>query len=128
MKFNEVFQNLRKSKGMTQEELAKALGTSRSAIGMYENGKREPAFEMEEKIADYFNVSLDYLRTGKAAPVPTDGQTIWYLNPEVAEIAQTAFESPDLRVLFDLARDADPEDIRLAIEMLRRMKGTNPDG
>ena len=64
-KFNEILKDLRTSKGLTQAELAKIIGVSPSAIGMYESGEREPNFEIEEKIADYFNVSLDVLRGKK---------------------------------------------------------------
>lgn len=65
-KFNEVLKCLRTSRGITQAEFAKAMGISPSTVGMYETGEREPNFETEEKIADYFNVSLDVLR-GKDA-------------------------------------------------------------
>lgn len=61
-KFCEVLKYLRTSRGITQAEFAKAMGVSPSTIGMYETGEREPNFETEEKIADYFNVSLDVLR------------------------------------------------------------------
>ena len=61
-KFNEVLKYLRTSRGITQAEFAKAMGISPSTVGMYETGEREPNFETEEKIADYFNVSLDVLR------------------------------------------------------------------
>lgn len=74
-KFNEVLKELRTSKNVTQAELAKAIGVSASTIGMYESGEREPNFETEEKIADYFNVSLDVLR-GKEDIQKTPSQTI----------------------------------------------------
>jgi len=61
-KFNEILKYLRTSRGITQAEFAKAIGVRPSTIGMYETGEREPNFETEEKIADYFNVSLDVLR------------------------------------------------------------------
>lgn len=61
-KFSETLKCLRLSHKITQEELAKVLGVSPSTVGMYEAGKRQPNFEMEEKIADYFNVTLDTLR------------------------------------------------------------------
>ena len=61
-KFNEVLKCLRVSRGITQAEFAKAIGVKPSTVGMYETGEREPNFETEEKIADYFNVSLDVLR------------------------------------------------------------------
>lgn len=59
--FYSVLKSLRTVKGMTQEELAKALNISRSTVGMYENGSREPDYETLEAIADYFNVDIDYL-------------------------------------------------------------------
>lgn len=59
--FRNVFKNLRISNGYTQDSLAEALGISRSAISMYENGNREPDFETLEKIADFFNVDMNYL-------------------------------------------------------------------
>lgn len=64
-KFYEVLKYLRTSRNVTQAELAKVIGVSASTIGMYETGEREPNFEIEEKIADYFNVSLDILRGKK---------------------------------------------------------------
>ena len=60
-KFEESLKALRTSKQMSQMELAKQLKTSKSSINMYERGEREPGIETLEKIADYFNVDLDYL-------------------------------------------------------------------
>ena len=56
--FKDKLIELRKSRGMTQDELAKALKVARSTIGNYEKGLREPDFEMLEKLADYFNISM----------------------------------------------------------------------
>lgn len=52
---------LRKKNGLTQTELAKSLGLAFSTISMYERGDRMPDFETMEAIADYFNVTMDYL-------------------------------------------------------------------
>lgn len=52
---------LREEKGLKQEELAKEMSVSPSAIGMYETNKREPNNELTVKLANYFNVSTDYL-------------------------------------------------------------------
>ena len=59
--FGKVLRQLRIQDGLTQTELGNALGVSFSTISMYERGEREPDFEMLEVIADYFNVSMDYL-------------------------------------------------------------------
>lgn len=52
---------LRTERQLTQDELAPELGISRSTLGMYETGKREPDFETLETIADFFNVDMNYL-------------------------------------------------------------------
>lgn len=52
---------LRESKEMTQAELSKALKISPSTVGMWEQGRRQPDCEMLKRIADYFNVTADYL-------------------------------------------------------------------
>ena len=62
--FGDVLKQLRRESKLTQRELAKILGVSESTVGMYERNQREPAFEMLEAIADYFNVDMDYL-TGR---------------------------------------------------------------
>lgn len=60
-KFNERLKSLRRESGLSQQDFAKQLGTSKSSINMYERGEREPGLEMLEAMADYFNVDMDYL-------------------------------------------------------------------
>lgn len=52
-KFGKRLKLIREEKGYTQEELARILGITRSRLSMYEQGKREPTFEMQEAIADF---------------------------------------------------------------------------
>ncbi len=52
---------IRKSKGISQLKLAMALNTNQNTISRYETGEREPGINELIKIADYFNVSVDYL-------------------------------------------------------------------
>lgn len=65
---------MRKSRNMTHEDLAKAIGQSPSSISMYENGRREPNLETLEAIADVFNVSLGSLML---ADEMTDDEKRW---------------------------------------------------
>ena len=121
--FKDMLKFFRERAGLSQYELAKRLGVGTSTISMYEVGKREPDFEMEEKIADFFNTDLNTLR-GR----DVEAEQGYYLNPETARVAQRIFEDKDLRALFDAAEDARPEDLEMAAEMLRRFKATNPEG
>ena len=61
MPFNTMLKTLRLKKGLTQDELAKLTGLTRSAIGMYESGNREPKYEVLELLADFFNVDMNTL-------------------------------------------------------------------
>lgn len=59
--FPNIFKRIREQSGLTQQQMADKLGISRSAIGMYEKGEREPNFETLELIADTFNVDMNFL-------------------------------------------------------------------
>lgn len=83
-KFQYILRNLRTSNSLTQDELSKSLKISRSTIGMYEKGAREPDFETLESIADFFNVDIDYLlgRTDKTTFIPQSASTSLYTEAE----------------------------------------------
>ncbi|WP_458414555.1 helix-turn-helix domain-containing protein [Schinkia sp. CFF1] len=56
---------LRKEKHKTQDDMAKLLGITRPAYTAYESGRRQPDYETLHKLAEYHDVSIDYLITGK---------------------------------------------------------------
>ena len=60
-KFNERLKQLRLASGLTQQGLADELGISASAIGMYEQGRREPDRATLILMSDYFGVSIDFI-------------------------------------------------------------------
>lgn len=59
--FATQLKTIRKSKGLTQKQLAVDIGASERGIQQYELGERKPAFDVLIALADYFDVSLDYL-------------------------------------------------------------------
>lgn len=59
--FGTILKNLRLEKNITQKDLAKHLGVSDRSVGYYETGQRTPPPDILEKIADYFNVTVDFL-------------------------------------------------------------------
>ena len=67
MELNEKLQELRKSKGMTQEELAEALYVSRTAISKWESGRGTPSIESLKQISAFFSVSIDDLLSAEKA-------------------------------------------------------------
>ena len=66
---------LRKSKGITQKELAKRLNITRSALSQYEIGTRNPDYETLQRMADYFEVTTDVLLGRIATPEIKKEQT-----------------------------------------------------
>lgn len=115
--FKEMLKYLRCREGLSQSELANKLGISKSTISMYEVGKREPDFETLEAIADFFNVDINFL-LGRAETENSG----YYMNQETVAMAQQLFENKELRVLFDAARDASPDDLKTAYDILIALK------
>lgn len=100
---------LRHTRRWSQQELAKKLGVSASAVGMYEQGRREPDCETLVALARLFGVSTDYLLTGRthAADLPQlraayaaaltrlDGTVLL----QAADGSRRAFDENDLAML-----------------------------
>ena len=78
--FSIALKELRENKKLSQKQLAADLHISQSTVGMWESGKREPNFEMLTKLAEYFNVSTDYLIGNLDTPTPKtlDEQFLFY--------------------------------------------------
>ena len=64
MEFNEKLQELRKQKGLTQEELAEVLFVSRTAVSKWESGRGYPNIDSLKAIAKFFGVTIDELLSG----------------------------------------------------------------
>ncbi len=60
--------DLRKKAGMTQEQLASLLGTTRQAVSKWESGKSQPDLDLIIRLGEIFNVSMDYLLLGGNSP------------------------------------------------------------
>ena len=67
MEFNEKLQDLRKQKGLTQEELAEALFVSRTAVSKWESGRGYPNIDSLKSIAKFFGVTVDQLLSTEQA-------------------------------------------------------------
>jgi transcriptional regulator with XRE-family HTH domain len=116
--FAERLKELRNTRKITQADLAKLLGISKSTISMYERGERTPDFALLERICDYFNIDMDYL-------LGRDNRSTYYMDPEVARLAQEAYDDPDTRLLLDARKDLSKEDLGMVIDLVKRLKGTD---
>lgn len=115
MDFYERLNSLIKSRGLSQRKVEIALGFSNGAISKWK--KYSPNAEKVQLLAKYFDVSFDFLMNGKS-----EEKNEYYYSKETADMAQQIFENKDLRVLFDAAKDASPEDLKTTHEMLMALK------
>lgn len=71
---------LRKERNLTMKRLGEVIGVAESTISLYENGKRQPDNDTLQKLADYFNVTVDYLlgRKEKADEIYIESEDITY--------------------------------------------------
>ena len=105
---------MRLSRGMTQADLAKAIGQSQSSITMYETGRREPDFETLEALADVFNVPMVSFVDG--------GGVVSVGHPEEET------QSDDFRLFVRDSSKLSPDQFRMARSLLRAaFKATNPE-
>lgn len=107
---------IRKDRGVTQDELAKAIGVSRSAIGMYESGAREPDYETLEAIADFFNVTMDDL--GRSEEYDLQRPII---NAQESAWLEDLRNDPELRMLLSASSKLNEDDIKYLIALAKRM-------
>lgn len=120
--FNAVFsKNLRyylSKNNMTQVELAKKLGVGTTSVYNWCNGIKTPRMDKVDAMCELFSCRRSDLIEDKSEGTDSN----YYINNETAKVAQEIFENKELRVLFDAARDASPEDLQTTYNMLMALK------
>ncbi|MGJ3203684.1 helix-turn-helix domain-containing protein [Geobacillus stearothermophilus] len=99
MTFGKRLRFLRKKMNMTQKDLADKFSLGESTIGMYERDEREPSFEFVRQLADFFNVTTDYLlgRTDHPNPSEQDDIPEELKDPELGLFFKELAEAPEER-------------------------------
>lgn len=101
---------LRTKSGMSQADLARAIGVSTSAIGMYEQGRREPDTSAILKFARFFNVSVDYLLGASDVSAPFDVERI------AANVAKNLMDQPALMFNAEIYTERELTELQAIIE------------
>lgn len=113
----EVFEQLLQKRGITPYKVAKEAGVTQTALSNWKSGRSTPTTKTLQKIADYFEVTIDYLMTGEEKG---DSQG-YYLNEETAREAQEMYEDEDMRSLYHMKRNMPPERFKAHMEFMKNL-------
>ena len=113
----ERFEALRSSRGITKRFIAQSLGRSPTLCQDWKMQKSQPSDEQLAVVARILGTTPDYLRgeTDEVSPAPAEDR-------ELAELLSSLREREDMRMLFKLAHDASPEDVRQAVKIIEALR------
>lgn len=114
--------------GKTQIDIINDLGFNKSSVSTWCNGTRLPRMDKVDDLAKYFGIKRSDLIEDKSVQQNTG----YYLNKETAQAAQEIFENNELRALFDVQRDMEPDDLKalhnMALALKRKERGNDDTG
>ena len=116
-----VFEKLCENKGVKPYQVSKETGVSTATLSHWKKGLYTPKTDKLQKIADYFDVTVEYIMTG-------DESEEYYIDEETAAIAQELLRNKEMRILMKASRGLSPQQMLLGAQMFEEMKKTNPDG
>ncbi|MCK8827128.1 helix-turn-helix domain-containing protein [Natroniella acetigena] len=126
MSIGRRLKKLRKEAELTQAKLAKELNIGESTISLYESGNREPDYQILKRIADYFNVSVDYLLelTDEKNPMAKlekviPNQVLNSLDDEELDLLINLVSDKQRKVLLRASEGLTDKDLVKAIEIIK---------
>jgi len=118
--------NLRTKRGLTQEQLAKMLNMSRSTYAQYEVNRRTPDAETLTMLANFFNVTTDYLfgRTDIPNPdIPNEKiKAAITDDPDLLAFWEELSQREDLQLMFKQVRDLTPNSIKKIVRIIKAIE------
>lgn len=114
--------------GYSQADMARYMKVSTATTAKWCTGITMPRVDKIQSLCNWFGIEKsDLLEDWQSKNTDTQSDKLhWYQDPETAEIAQRIFDDPNLRTLFDSAKDAAPEDlatVQAMLEALLRKEG-----
>jgi transcriptional regulator with XRE-family HTH domain len=98
MALGDRMRSLRESKELTQKQLADKLGIPNQNVSNYERGFRQPDYDTLQKIANFFEVSIDYLITGNEYRVSSDEMWKELLDPKTELFFKDLKSAPEEKI------------------------------
>lgn len=115
--------DLRVSKGLKTQDLAVEIGVNQSTISNYESGLRTPSLEVLLKIAEFFEVSTDYLLGHNPdQKLYKEIEAVLAYKPELLEFFKGLKDREDLKRLFKESKDLSPDTVKKVIEIIKIME------
>jgi transcriptional regulator with XRE-family HTH domain len=122
-RLNEAFN----ASGLTQTELCEKTGLTKGAVSSYLSGRYFPKQKTIERLAEALNVSIPYLMGYNEADYTVykasndDSNETYYLEPEVAKMAQELHDRPEMKVLFDASKKLSKEDLEAVTSIIEKL-------
>ena len=113
MSLGKKLKGLRNTKVINQNEVAQLLGIDRSTYGKYETGDSTPDYEKLVKLAQYFNVTTDWLLNNPLNPS---------FDKETNDLLEVLHKRPEMKTLFSISQKASKEDIEKAMRIIEALK------
>ena len=122
MSFGKKLRSLREEKRLSQVELSKKLNITNQALSQYELGKRIPDAEMIIRIADFFDVSVDYLLDRTNERITVDNiKAILASDSAFARALDKLTTRKELQELFKITKDLSRERVEQIIRIIKAM-------
>lgn len=131
-----IYENIKalcKTKGITISKAESDMGYARSTLCKID--KNTPSIDKLQKIADYFGVSIEYLKNGESSKtgisqtsnikVVDESDNIVVLDDEALELIDSLRSNPEMRMLFSVSKKATKEDIIKAVKIIEALKDEN---
>ena len=112
----ERFETLLKSRGITKTFISKTLGRSATLCQDWKQRKSQPSDAQLREVARILGTTPEYLRGETDEILPSD------MNEEMEQLLSSLREREDMRMLFKLARDASPADVRQAVKIIEALR------
>lgn len=106
-------------RGKTQVDLAEYMNVSQATISNWCKGIKMPRMDKIDKICAFFNINRSDLLEDKS---DVQNESGYYINDKTREIAQEIYENPNLRSLFDVAKDIPADRLKAHIEFMKNLK------
>ncbi|NSW92989.1 MAG: helix-turn-helix transcriptional regulator [Firmicutes bacterium] len=119
--FGKRLKELRIEKDYSQKDIANYLGISDRAVGYYESEERFPPQDILRKLADFYNVSVDYLLGRTDMRNPQDYELIKSISgddPELLELLKEFTHREDLKEILKQLPKVEKDDIKTVVKMI----------